>query len=65
LRGWVAPSTPSLFSYHETVLLPFGKRDTVDHILGVSSYTPRAIDPEEVCNAGDLLPESWKTFNKF
>jgi hypothetical protein len=65
LRGWVAPSTPSLFSYHETVLLPFGKRDTVDHILGVSSYTPRAIDPEEVCNASGLLPESWKTFNKF
>jgi hypothetical protein len=36
-----------------------------DHILGASSKAPRAIDPEELCNAGDQLPESWKTFNNF
>lgn len=64
LRGWVAPSTPSLFSYHETALLPLGKHDVVDHILAASSYTPRAIDPAEACDAGDLLPESWKTFSQ-
>lgn len=64
LRGWVSPSTPSLFSYHETALLPLGKHDVVDHILAASSYTPRAINPEEVCDAGGLLPESWKTVNQ-
>ena len=65
LRGWIAPSTPSLFSYHETAMLPLGKRGIVDHLLVASSYTPRAIDPEDVCDAGDLLPESWRTFNQF
>ncbi|HEY8950158.1 MAG TPA: PAS domain-containing protein [Rhizomicrobium sp.] len=64
LRGWISPSTPSLFSYHETALLPLGKQDAVDYILAASSYTPRAIDPEEACDAGDLLPESWKTVNQ-
>jgi len=64
LRGWVAPSIPSFFSYHETAFLPFGENDTVDHILAASSFTPRAIDPEEPREAGSMLPDSWKAFNQ-
>lgn len=64
LRGWVAPSIASLFSYHETVFLPLGESDTVDHLLVASSFTPRAIDPDETHAIADLLPESWKDFNQ-
>lgn len=64
VRGWVAPSIPSLFSYHETAFLPLGENGAVDHILAASSFTPRAIDPEELRDIGNMLPESWKVFNK-
>jgi hypothetical protein len=64
LRGWVAPSIPSFFSYHETAFLPFGANGTVDHILAASSFTPRAINPEEARDSGSMLPESWKAFNQ-
>lgn len=64
LRGWVAPSIPSFFSYHETAFLPFGDNGTVDHILAASSFTPRAIDPEEARDVGNMLPVSWKVFNQ-
>lgn len=64
LRGWVAPSVPSAFSYHETAFLPLGHGGIVDHLLVASSFTPRAIDPDEQHAAADLLPESWKTFDQ-
>mgnify|MGYP001605220631 FL=1 len=64
LRGWVAPSIPSLFSYHETAFLPLGESDVVDHILAASSFTPRAIDPEVARDVANMLPESWKAFNQ-
>lgn len=64
LRGWVAPSIASLFSYHETAFLPLGEGDTVDHLLVASSFTPRAIDPDESHAVADVLPESWKAFNQ-
>lgn len=64
LRGWVAPSIPSFFSYHETAFLPFGAKGTVDHILAASSFTPRAIDPDEARDVGNMLPVSWKVFNQ-
>jgi len=61
LRGWVSPSVPSLFSYHETAFLPLGDKDEIDHILVASSFTPRAIYGEEQQELGRVLPQSWNS----
>jgi hypothetical protein len=61
LRGWIAPSIPSRFSYHETVFLPLGKDGTVDHLLATTAFTPRASDKPET-DFGAVLPASWKGF---
>ncbi len=43
LRGWVGRDVPdSNFCYYETVFLPLGANDEVDHILIVTSYVPCA-----------------------
>jgi len=42
MRGWVGRDTPeSAYSYYETVFLPLGHNDTVDHLLVVTNYKPR------------------------
>jgi hypothetical protein len=43
VRGWVGRDAPeSKFCYYETVFLPLGAEDGVDHLLVVTSYVPRA-----------------------
>jgi hypothetical protein len=44
VRGWVGQEVKgALFAYHESVFLPLGEaEDSVDHILVVSIYMPRA-----------------------
>lgn len=42
IRGWVGRDAPeSPFCYYETVFLPLGENETVDHLLVVSCYAPR------------------------
>ncbi len=45
-RGWVGREVKdALFVYHESAFLPPGEDDdTVDHILAVSIYVPKAPD---------------------
>ena len=45
-RGWVGREVKdALFVYHESAFLPLGEEvDTVDHILVVSIYVPKAPD---------------------
>ena len=66
LRGVVSPSTPSLFSYHETAFLPLGTEATVDHLLVATAFTPRLPNPEDTRTPADILddvlPDSWKGF---
>jgi hypothetical protein len=64
LRGWVSPSAPSLFSYHETAFLPLGDNDTVDHIIAASSFTPRMANADEQHDIANVLPESWKAYSR-
>lgn len=43
IRGWIGRDVPeSKFCYYETVFLPLGTKDGVDHLLTVTSYVPRA-----------------------
>jgi len=43
VRGWVGRDVPeSKFCYYETIFLPLGAEDGVDHLLVVTSYVPRA-----------------------
>jgi hypothetical protein len=43
MRGWVGRDVPqSAFSYYETLFLPLGRDNTVDHLLVVTNYSPRA-----------------------
>jgi hypothetical protein len=42
VRGWVGRDVPaSPFCYYETVFLPLGDNNAVDHLLVVTSYAPR------------------------
>ena len=63
LRGWVAPTAKSAFSYHETVFMPLGTDNQVDHLLIATVFTPRS----EIVNAAQekrsprsTLPPGWK-----
>jgi PAS domain len=63
LRGWVSPTLPSRFSYHETVFLPLGNNGVVDHLLTASVFTPRMQNAPEKLDVGTVLPEmpaEWK-----
>ena len=43
VRGWVGRDVPeSKFCYYETVFLPLGTEDGVEHLLVATSYVPRA-----------------------
>ncbi|HEX2590599.1 MAG TPA: PAS domain-containing protein [Rhizomicrobium sp.] len=46
VRGWIGKDIPdSKFVYHESAFLPLGQDgETVDHIVVVSSYVPKALD---------------------
>jgi hypothetical protein len=45
VRGWIGKEVPdSKFVYHESAFLPLGEDgETVDHIVIVSSYVPKAL----------------------
>jgi hypothetical protein len=63
LRRSIAPTATARFSYHETIVLPFGKDGAVDHLLTTSVFTPRVTDAEQTPLAV-MLPPSWKDFAK-
>ncbi|HEY5338946.1 MAG TPA: PAS domain-containing protein [Rhizomicrobium sp.] len=66
VRGWVAAMTQSAFSYHETVFMPLGAEDRVDHILVASTFMPRgnihAFTSDDRPPGGELPHDGRKTF---